>query len=196
MFRFLSSLIKVIVFLSLPVLGFMTISDTFFYTTYFDEVIPYVIYLRFVGFLAIGYLIIFLLSLLEKLFKKTKVVKSQGKDGKIEVDLNTINDISKIFLEQKSLIKTARVVSHSYFSKILISANVETYNIENLNDRLSVVQNELKEYINLMTGVVVKDVSLKIVKINQEKIFDTVTVEDVNLNDMTDEEIVETTPEF
>ncbi|WP_064580475.1 hypothetical protein [Streptobacillus moniliformis] len=196
MFRFLSSLIKVIVLLSLPVLGFMTISDTFFYTTYFDEVIPYVIYLRFVGFLAIGYLIIFLLSLLEKLFKKTKVVKSQGKDGKIEVDLNTINDISKIFLEQKSLIKTARVVSHSYFSKILISANVETYNIENLNDRLSVVQNELKEYINLMTGVVVKDVSLKIVKINQEKIFDTVTVEDVNLNDMTDEEIVETTPEF
>ncbi|WP_064613514.1 hypothetical protein [Streptobacillus moniliformis] len=196
MFRFLSSLIKVIVFLSLPVLGFMTISDTFFYTTYFDEVIPYVIYLRFVGFLAIGYLIIFLLSLLEKLFKKTKVVKSQGKDGKIEVDLNTINDISKIFLEQKSLIKTTRVVSHSYFSKILISANVETYNIENLNDRLSVVQNELKEYINLMTGVVVKDVSLKIVKINQEKIFDTVTVEDVNLNDMTDEEIVETTPEF
>ncbi|CAM3145000.1 hypothetical protein [Streptobacillus ratti] len=196
MFRFLSSLIKVLVLLSLPILGFMTISDTFFDTVYFNEVIPYIEYLRFVGFLAIGYLIILLLSLLEKLFKKPKAVKSQGKNGKIEVDLNTINEISKVFLEQKPLIKTAKVVSYSYFSKILISVNVETYNIENLNDRLSVIQNELKEYIVLMTGVVVKDVSLKIVKINQEKIFDTVTVEDVSLSELTDEEIVETTPEF
>ncbi|WP_073507853.1 hypothetical protein [Streptobacillus notomytis] len=196
MFRFLSSLIKVMVFLSLPILGFMTISDTFFYTEYFDEVIPYIGYLRFVGFLAIGYLVIFLLSLIERLLKKSKVVTSKGKNGKIEVDLNTINEISKVFLEQKPLIKNAKVMSYSYFSKILISASVETYNIENLNDRLSIIQNELKEYVVLMTGIIVKDVSLKIIKINQEKVFDTLTVEDVTLNELTDEEIVETTPEF
>ncbi len=196
MFRFLSSLIKVMVFLSLPILGFMTISDTFFYTEYFDEVIPYIGYLRFVGFLAIGYLVIFLLSLIERLLKKSKAVTSKGKNGKIEVDLNTINEISKVFLEQKPLIKNAKVMSYSYFSKILISASVETYNIENLNDRLSIIQNELKEYVVLMTGIIVKDVSLKIIKINQEKVFDTLTVEDVTLNELTDEEIVETTPEF
>ncbi|WP_156300445.1 Asp23/Gls24 family envelope stress response protein [Streptobacillus canis] len=196
MFRFLASLIKIVFFLMLPLLGYMTISDTFFYTTYFDELVPYLGYLKFAGFVAIGYLVILLLSLIEKLFKKPKIIKSQGKNGKVEVDLNTINEISKVFLEQKQLIRTAKVTSHSYFSKILINASVETYNIENLNDRLSAIQNELKEYVVLMTGVVVKDVSLKITKINQEKIFDTVTVEDVTLNKLSDEEIVETTPEF
>lgn len=196
MFRFLVGLIKAIFFAALILSGYVAISDTFFYTNYFELVTPYLGYLKFVGFIAIGYLAILFLSYVEKLFKKPKVVKSQGKSGKVEVDLNTINEISKVFLEQKPLIKSAKVASHSYFSKILINASVETYNIENLNDRLATLQNELKEYVVLMTGVIVKDVSLKIVKINQEKIFDTVTVEDVTLNKLSDEEIVETTPEF
>lgn len=196
MFRILVSLIKIAFYLLLILTGYVTISDVFLNTYYFDYVLEYSHYFKYIGFISIAYLSILILSFIEMLFKKSKVVKSTSKNGKVEVNLETINDLGKTFLETKTTIKSAKVLSHTYFSKIIINASVETYNIDKLNERLDIIQNELKEYIITMTGVPVKAVSIKIVKINKEKIFDEVELEEKPLESASEEEIISKTPEF
>lgn len=164
------SILRIIFYLLLILLGYMTVSDVFFYTNYFDQALVYVYYLKFIGFIAIGYLLIYFLSLIERLFKKPNTIKAKGKNGNLEVQLETINDLSKNFLEQKDLIIKSEVLTYKYFSKIIINAKVQTYSVENLNEKLIEIQNELKEYILLMTGLQVREVVLKIAKISNEKL--------------------------
>lgn len=169
MFRILVSIIKIIFFITLILLGYMTISDLFFFTDYFDKALVYVEYLRFIGFLSIAYFIILFLAIIERLFKKAKIIKTKSKNGKLEVQIETINDLTKNFLESKKLIIKSNVITQKYFSKIIINSDVETYSTENLNEKLLEIQNELKEYVLIMTGIEVREVVLKISKISSEK---------------------------
>lgn len=196
MFRFLASLLKVLFFFFLMALAYFTISDMFFYTQYFDIAKEYYDYLRMIGFVSIIYFIILAFSIIERLFKKTKNIKSKSKNGKIEVSLETINDISKRFLENKDIIKMVRVKSYSYFSKVIVNASVETYNEENLNEKLDIIQKEWKEYITLMTGITVRQATIKIVKILPEISMKTKEVDENNFENLTNEEIIETTHNF
>ena len=193
MFKFLNNLIKFLTFVFLGGLVYITFSDFFLYTTYYQDFLlefqNYQDYLIYIGFIALVYMIIVVFSMIEKLFKKDKVVRSKGSNGEVEVSLDTINDISRKFLESKVVVKNAKVESESRGSKVNIYANVETFNTENLNEKISVLQNELREYIALMTGVVVKNVNIKIVKINSETIIETSELDDTPLNSVTDEEI-------
>lgn len=196
MFRFLASLIKFIFFIFLIALSYFTISDMFFNTDYFLIAEEYYGYLRIIGLFTTVYILIFIFSLIERIFKKSKNIKSKSKNGNIEVTLDTINAISVDFLQAKDIIKVAKVKSHAYFSKVIINVNVETYNEKNLNEKLDEIQKELKEYITLMTGVVVKQASIKITKILQENSIKTREIDEVDLKNLSDEEIVNSTPEF
>ena len=176
MFRFLNNLIKFFFFLVLILLSYLTVSDMFMYTTYYEDIIyqiePYKMYAAYLGIAAMIYILIVLIAIIEKLFKKKKVIKSTSSNGNVEVSVDTINDISKKFLESKSIVKNAKVEAAVSFSSLSIYSNVETFNVENLNVKLSEIQNELKEYIDLMTGIKVKSVVIKIIKINSETIIE------------------------
>lgn len=176
MFRFLNNLIKFFFFLVLILLSYLTVSDMFMYTTYYEDIIyqiePYKMYAAYLGIAAMIYILIVLIAIIEKLFKKKKVIKSTSSNGNVEVSVDTINDISKKFLESKSIVKNAKVEAAVSFSSLSIYSNVETFNVENLNVKLSEIQNELKEYVDLMTGIKVKSVVIKIVKINSETIIE------------------------
>ena len=176
MFRFLNNLIKFFFFLVLILLSYLTVSDMFMYTTYYEDIIyqiePYKMYAAYLGIAAMIYILIVLIAIIEKLFKKKKVIKSTSSNGNVEVSVDTINDISKKFLESKSIVKNAKVESVVSFSSLSIYSNVETFNVENLNVKLSEIQNELKEYVDLMTGIKVKSVIIKITKINSETVIE------------------------
>lgn len=176
MFRFLNNLIKFFFFLVLILLSYLTVSDMFMYTTYYEDIIyqiePYKMYAAYLGIAAMIYILIVLIAIIEKLFKKKKVIKSTSSNGNVEVSVDTINDISKKFLESKSIVKNAKVEAAVSFSSLSIYSNVETFNVENLNVKLSEIQNELKEYVDLMTGIKVKSVIIKIVKINSETVIE------------------------
>ena len=176
MFRFLNNLIKFFFFLVLILLSYLTVSDMFMYTTYYEDIIyqiePYKMYAAYLGIAAMIYILIVLIAIIEKLFKKKKVIKSTSSNGNVEVSVDTINDISKKFLESKSIVKNAKVEAAVSFSSLSIYSNVETFNVENLNVKLSEIQNELKEYVDLMTGIKVKSVVIKIVKINSETVIE------------------------
>lgn len=176
MFRFLNNLIKFFFFLVLILLSYLTVSDMFMYTTYYEDIIyqiePYKMYAAYLGIAAMIYILIVLIAIIEKLFKKKKVIKSTSSNGNVEISVDTINDISKKFLESKSIVKNAKVEAAVSFSSLSIYSNVETFNVENLNVKLSEIQNELKEYVDLMTGIKVKSVVIKIVKINSETIIE------------------------
>lgn len=176
MFRFLNNLIKFFFFLVLILLSYLTVSDMFMYTTYYEDIIyqiePYKMYAAYLGIAAMIYILIVLIAIIEKLFKKKKVIKSTSSNGNVEVSVDTINDISKKFLESKSIVKNAKVEAAVSFSSLSIYSNVETFNVENLNVKLSEIQNELKEYVDLMTGIKVKSVVIKIIKINSETIIE------------------------
>ena len=176
MFRFLNNLIKFFFFLVLTLLSYLTVSDMFMYTTYYEDIIyqiePYKMYAAYLGIAAMIYILIVLIAIIEKLFKKKKVIKSTSSNGNVEVSVDTINDISKKFLESKSIVKNAKVEAAVSFSSLSIYSNVETFNVENLNVKLSEIQNELKEYVDLMTGIKVKSVVIKIIKINSETVIE------------------------
>lgn len=176
MFRFLNNLIKFLFFLVLILLSYLTVSDMFMYTTYYEDIIyqiePYKMYAAYLGIAAMIYILIVLIAIIEKLFKKKKVIKSTSSNGNVEVSVDTINDISKKFLESKSIVKNAKVEAAVSFSSLSIYSNVETFNVENLNVKLSEIQNELKEYVDLMTGIKVKSVVIKIIKINSETVIE------------------------
>ena len=176
MFRFLNNLIKFFFFLVLILLSYLTVSDVFMYTTYYEDIIyqiePYKMYAAYLGIAAMIYILIVLIAIIEKLFKKKKVIKSTSSNGNVEVSVDTINDISKKFLESKSIVKNAKVEAAVSFSSLSIYSNVETFNVENLNVKLSEIQNELKEYVDLMTGIKVKSVVIKIIKINSETVIE------------------------
>ena len=176
MFRFLNNLIKFFFFLVLILLSYLTVSDMFMYTTYYEDIIyqiePYKMYAAYLGIAAMIYILIVLIAIIEKLFKKKKVIKSTSSNGNVEVSVDTINDISKKFLESKSIVKNAKVEAAVSFSSLSIYSNVETFNVENLNVKLSEIQNELKEYVDLMTGIKVKSMVIKIVKINSETVIE------------------------
>lgn len=192
MFRFLNNLIKFFFFLVLILLSYLTVSDMFMYTTYYEDIIyqiePYKMYAAYLGIAAMIYILIVLIAIIEKLFKKKKVIKSTSSNGNVEVSVDTINDISKKFLESKSIVKNAKVEAAVSFSSLSIYSNVETFNVENLNVKLSEIQNELKEYVDLMTGIKVKSVVIKIIKINSETVIEnSEIVESIELSEEVNE---------
>ena len=130
-----------------------------------------------VGLVALIYLIILLLSYINKLTKYSQNRKVKNKSGEIEVTIKTINEVTKEFLSSQEIIKNSKVKSFPKGKAVVIEAVVDTYNVDNLNDKLSAIQDKLTEHVMNATGITVKKSKVKLKKFLSETIVEKKIVE-------------------
>ena len=173
----LGFLAKLSVILGFIGIAFSSISDMLFKTDYLGQLDNFIDLnsLNFkilVGILSIIYLVIFLLSYINKLTKYSQNRKVKNKNGEIEVSIKTINETSKSFLNSVEIIKNSKVKSYPKGRSVVIEATVDTYNVDNLNEKLIEIQNKLSEYIFHSTGITVKKSKVKLKKVLGETIIE------------------------
>ena len=127
--------------------------------------------------LAILYLVIFLLSYINKFMKYSQNKKVKTKTGEIEVSIKTINEVAKDFLSSQEIIKNSKVKSHPKGRAVVIEAVVDTYNVNNLSDKLLKIQEKLSEYVSNSTGITVKKSKVKLKKVLGETIVEKKIIE-------------------
>ena len=98
--------------------------------------------------------------------------KVKNKNGEIEVSIKTINETSKDFLNGQEIIKNSKVKSYPKGKSVVIEATVDTYNVDNLNEKLAEIQNKLSEYVFHSTGITVKKSKVKLKKVLGETIVE------------------------
>ena len=177
MIAILGFLARLSVILGFIGIAFSSISDTLFRTDYLGQLDSFIDLssLNFkilIGLLSIIYLVIFLLSYINKLTKYSQNRKVKNKNGEIEVSIKTINETSKSFLSSMEIIKNSKVKSYPKGRSVIIEATVDTYNVDNLNEKLIEIQNKLSEYIFHSTGITVKKSKVKLKKVLGETIIE------------------------
>ena len=177
MIAILGFLARLSVILGFIGIAFSSISDTLFRTDYLGQLDSFIDLssLNFkilIGLLSIIYLVIFLLSYINKLTKYSQNRKVKNKNGEIEVSIKTINETSKSFLNSVEIIKNSKVKSYPKGRSVVIEATVDTYNVDNLNEKLIEIQNKLSEYIFHSTGITVKKSKVKLKKVLGETIIE------------------------
>lgn len=190
MFRVIKYIINILFLLLLAISTYLLIVKPTYIIYAIDELSFQISNNNLVRFLIeiliIIYFIILLLSYVEKLFKKSKNVYVKGNNGKIEVNLKTIEDISKIFLEEQSVVKQAKVTVKKCFGGYVVNANIENYQTKELNNKLSEISKKLEEYIENMIGAKPKKVNLSVIKINAEHFIE----EEIKEENVNDEKVV------
>ena len=177
MIAILGFLARLSVILGFVGIAFSSISDMLFGTDYLGQLDIFIDLssLNFrilVGILSIIYLVIFLLSYIDKLTKYSQSRKVKNKSGEIEVSIKTINETSKDFLSNQEIIKNSKIKSFPKGKAVVIEATVDTYNVDNLNEKLIEIQNKLSEYIFHSTGITVKKSKVKLKKVLGETIIE------------------------
>ena len=177
MIAILGFLARLSVILGFIGIAFSSISDTLFRTDYLGQLDSFIDLssLNFkilIGLLSIIYLVIFLLSYINKLTKYSQNRKVKNKNGEIEVSIKTINETSKSFLSSMEIIKNSKVKSYPKGRSVIIEATVDTYNVDNLNEKLADIQNKLSDYIFHSTGITVKKSKVKLKKVLGETIIE------------------------
>ena len=177
MIAILGFLARLSVILGFIGMAFSSISDTLFRTDYLGQLDSFIDLssLNFkilIGLLSIIYLVIFLLSYINKLTKYSQNRKVKNKNGEIEVSIKTINETSKSFLSSMEIIKNSKVKSYPKGRSVIIEATVDTYNVDNLNEKLADIQNKLSDYIFHSTGITVKKSKVKLKKVLGETIIE------------------------
>ena len=127
--------------------------------------------------LSILYLLIFLLSYINKMTKYSQNRKVKTKTGEIEVTIKTINEVAKDFLSSQEIIKNSKVKSHPSGRAVVVESVVDTYNVDNLSDKLLKIQEKLSEYVFNSTGITVKKSKVKLKKVLGETIVEKKIIE-------------------
>ena len=171
-FFFFFSLIK-----GLGAIVFACISDLILKTTYFEQFdalvnlgSPRVKII--LALIATAYLVLFMLSFINKLTKYSKNRKVKNKNGEIEVTIKTINEVAKDFLGSRDIIKNSKVKSYPSGRAVIVEAVVDTYSVDNLNEKLSKIQEELSDHVFKVTGITVKKSKVKLKKVAGETIIE------------------------
>ena len=177
MIAILGFLARLSVILGFLGIAFSSISDMLFRTDYLGQLDNFIDLnsLNFkilVGILSIIYLVIFLLSYINKFTKYSQNRKVKNKNGEIEVSIKTINETSKDFLSGQEIIKNSKVRSYPKGKSVVIEATVDTYNVDNLNETLAEIQNKLSDYVFQSTGITVKKSKVKLKKVLGETIVE------------------------
>ena len=177
MIAILGFLARLSVILGFVGIVFSSISDILFRTDYLGQLDSFIDLssLNFkilVGLLSIIYLVVFLLSYINKLTKYSQNRKVKNKNGEIEVSIKTINETSKDFLNGQEIIKNSKVRSYPKGKSVVIEATVDTYNVDNLNEKLAEIQNKLSDYVFQSTGITVKKSKVKLKKVLGETIVE------------------------
>ena len=142
------------------------------------------------GLLAIIYLVIFLLSYINRLTKYSNNRKVKNKSGEIEVTIKTINEVAKDFLTSQEIIKNSKIKSYPSGKAVVVEAVVDTYNVDNLKDKLSKIQEKLSEHVFNSTGITVKKSKVNLKKVLGETIVEKKIIDEPGDNN---ENILETT---
>ena len=124
------------------------------------------------GLFAIIYLVIFLLSYINRLTKYSNNRKVKNKSGEIEVTIKTINEVAKDFLTSQEIIKNSKIKSYPSGKAVVVEAVVDTYNVDNLKDKLSKIQEKLSEHVFNSTGITVKKSKINLKKVLGETIIE------------------------
>ena len=124
------------------------------------------------GLFAIIYLVIFLLSYINRLTKYSNNRKVKNKSGEIEVTIKTINEVAKDFLTSQEIIKNSKIKSYPSGKAVVVEAVVDTYNVDNLKDKLSKIQEKLSEHVFNSTGITVKKSKVNLKKVLGETIVE------------------------
>jgi len=87
----------------------------------------------------------------------------------------------------QEIIKNSKVKSYPKGKAVVIEATVDTYNVDNLNEKLSEIQVKLSDYVFQSTGITVKKSKVKLKKvlgetIVEKKIIDSPSLEKENSN--------------
>ena len=144
------------------------------------------------GLLAIIYLVIFLLSYIHKLTKYSNNRKVKNKSGEIEVTIKTINEVAKDFLASQEIIKNSKIKSYPSGKAVVIEAVVDTYNVDNLKDKLTKIQEKLSEHVFNSTGITVKKSKVNLKKVLGETIVEKKIIEEpVNVKENVSETVLE-----
>lgn len=195
MIALLGLLARLSVILGLAGLAFASISDLIMRTNYLT-ILDSMIDLGstkvkiVLGLLAIIYLVIFFLSYINRLTKYSNNRKVKNKSGEIEVTIKTINEVAKDFLTSQEIIKNSKIKSYPSGKAVVVEAVVDTYNVDNLKDKLSKIQEKLSEHVFNSTGITVKKS-----KVNLKKVLGETIVEKKIIDEPADnkEKILETT---
>ena len=142
------------------------------------------------GLLAIIYLVIFFLSYINRLTKYSNNRKVKNKSGEIEVTIKTINEVAKDFLTSQEIIKNSKIKSYPSGKAVVVEAVVDTYNVDNLKDKLSKIQEKLSEHVFNSTGITVKKSKVNLKKVLGETIVEKKIIDEPGDNN---ENILETT---
>ena len=174
MFKIIRNIINLALLVVLALSLYFLIIQPSYVVYILDEVSLEISNNGFVRFLVeiviVIYFVIFLLSLIERFFRKPKNIHIKGSNGNIVVNLKTIEEVSKNFLEEQSIIKKAQANVRQGYKGFVINASIENYNTNQLNNKLGVISSQLSEHIEQMIGVRPKDVNINVNKINNEHI--------------------------
>lgn len=195
MIALLGLLARLSVILGFAGLAFASISDLIMRTNYLT-ILDSMIDLGstkvkiVLGLLAMIYLVIFFLSYINRLTKYSNNRKVKNKSGEIEVTIKTINEVAKDFLTSQEIIKNSKIKSYPSGKAVVVEAVVDTYNVDNLKDKLSKIQEKLSEHVFNSTGITVKKS-----KVNLKKVLGETIVEKKIIDEPVDnnENILETT---
>ena len=197
MIALLGLLARLSVILGFAGLAFASISDLIMRTNYLT-ILDSMIDLGstkvkiVLGLLAIIYLVIFLLSYINRLTKYSNNRKVKNKSGEIEVTIKIINEVAKDFLTSQEIIKNSKIKSYPSGKAVVIEAVVDTYNVDNLKDKLSKIQEKLSEHVFNSTGITVKKSKVNLKKVLGETIVEKKIIDEpVNIK----ENIIETVSE-
>ena len=176
MFKIIKYIINTCLIVLANIFLYLLIEDMSYMSYLVTEAVKYLLYERSVQFAVVivilFYDIVFILSYLEIIWKKRKNIKIKTNNGKIEVSLNTIEDIAKGFLENQSIIKSVKTkVNASMFGAIL-NVSIENYKTDSLNEKLSNIKLDLEKHIQEMLGFKLKKINFNIAKINPELAVD------------------------
>jgi len=195
MIALLGLLARLSVILGLAGLAFASISDLIMRTNYLT-ILDSMIDLGstkvkiVLGLLAIIYLVIFFLSYINRLTKYSNNRKVKNKSGEIEVTIKTINEVAKDFLTSQEIIKNSKIKSYPSGKAVVVEAVVDTYNVDNLKDKLSKIQEKLSEHVFNSTGITVKKSKVNLKKVLGETIVEKKIIDEPADNN---ENILETT---
>ena len=197
MIALLGLLARLSVILGFAGLAFASISDLIMRTNYLT-ILDSMIDLGstkvkiVLGLLAIIYLVIFLLSYINRLTKYSNNRKVKNKSGEIEVTIKTINEVAKDFLASQEIIKNSKIKSYPSGKAVVIEAVVDTYNVDNLKDKLTKIQEKLSEHVFNSTGITVKKSKVNLKKVLGETIVEKKIIEEpVNVKENISETVLE-----
>ena len=195
MIALLGLLARLSVILGFVGVAFASISDLLMRTNYLtmvDSMVDLGSTKVVLGLLAIIYLVIFLLSYIHKLTKYSNNRKVKNKSGEIEVTIKTINEVAKDFLASQEIIKNSKIKSYPSGKAVVIEAVVDTYNVDNLKDKLTKIQEKLSEHVFNSTGITVKKSKVNLKKVLGETIVEKKIIEEpVNVKENVSETVLE-----